>query len=86
MDDDLIIFEPIDNNERIRLMEKTIEILTSRLDSALGEIASLQQQLMDHVNFFHDTERPTRFHITHIPKNIDYSDGSSSDSSIIINV
>lgn len=86
MDDDLIIFEPIDVNERMRLMEKTIDILTSRLNSALSEIASLQQQLMDHVNSCHDMEHPTRFHITHVPKNIDYSDSSSSDPSIIINV
>lgn len=86
MDEDLIIFEPIDTEERIRLMERTIEKLRDNLAMALNEISSLQQQLLDHVNFFHDTERSSRFHITHIPKNNEYSDGSSSDSSIIINV
>lgn len=69
MDVDLIIFEDDeDYNEKLKRMEHTIHILTEQLKSAFREITSLRNMICDHVNFFHDTETKSRFHISHVHK------------------
>ena len=87
MIDDLIFFEKEEytNAKRIRSLERTIEILNTQLNTALYEITDLRQQLYDHINFQHDIEPPSRFHIRHVP-HIQSSDDTSSSEAILIDV
>ena len=69
MDEDLIIFDDTEAYlQRIQSMEHTIRILTDQLKEAQQEIASLRTIIYDHINFFHDTETRSRFHIAHVHK------------------
>lgn len=86
MIDDLIFFEKEEytNAKHIKRLESTIQTLSEQLNAALNEISSLRQQLYDHINFQHDIEPSTRFHITHVPKPTMYT--SSSSDCILIDV
>ena len=85
MIDDLIFFEEEEytNAKHIKRLESTIQILSEQLNAALNEISSLKQQLYEHINFQHDIEPSTRFHITHVPKCQSSSDNSSSECILI---
>lgn len=85
MIDDLIFFEEEEytNAKHIKCLESKIQILSEQLNATLNEIASLKQQLHDHINAHRDSEPSTRFHITHIPKYQSSSDNSSSECILI---
>lgn len=82
MDEDLIIFDDADTYlQRIQNMEHTIHVLTDQLKVAQQEIASLRTMIYDHINFFHDTETKSRFHIQHVHKVNSYQHPIYSSSS-----
>ena len=86
MTDDLISFKEYDYSSinRIHRLEQMVQTLSSQLNDALLEIASLRQQLYDHTKCFHDNEPRSRFTIQHIPKGAMHK--SSSSEAILIDV
>ena len=85
MTENLIFFdeEEYTNAKRIKFLELMITNLTEQLNVAVSEITVLKQQLYDHINFHHEVEPSSRFHITHVPKNPPLSNSSSSECILI---
>ena len=90
-DEDLIIFDETPTyGNKLKELERELLALQEQLNMARQEINSLRNALYDHINFNHDGEIKSRFHIQHVHRINSYqypvytTSGSSSMDEIIM--